>query len=192
MSPVFTINFRREAYQREQARARQRLFQLGGWLAYFGVLAVVIGLYGLNCGALISRTRQVERLVERAARTPGASPEWRVEGTTLVAVESFRASAPRWRQRLIRLAELLPPTAALSTIEANPENTQLDADRNRLVITGFIRVPAGQDRMRPVADLIARLRGDSLFATGYSSIRLSSSRAVEASNPETEFVIECR
>ena len=48
MSVLFTINFHREAYQRELARARRRVILLGVWVAYFGVIGVVMGLYGRN------------------------------------------------------------------------------------------------------------------------------------------------
>ena len=52
MTPVFLINFRREAFRRERAEARRRAIGLGVWLAYFGGLAVLLGLYGLNCAEL--------------------------------------------------------------------------------------------------------------------------------------------
>jgi hypothetical protein len=189
---VFTINFRREAYQRELARTRRRLFQLGGWVTYFGVLVLLLGLYGLNCASLMRRTSQVERTVARASASPGAATEFRIEPADLVQIESFRDNPARWRDRLVRLAEVLPPNAALTSIAVNPDNLPNAADRNLLVITGGVRVAPGQDRMRPVVQLVATLRADTLFARGYSSIRLSSSRAVESPGPATEFVIECR
>lgn len=192
MSPVFTINFRREAYQREVARTRRRLLLLGGWVTYFGVLALTLGLYGLNCGALIRRTHVMERAVAAAAANPAGRPDFRLDAADIVAIERFRENPARWRDRLLRLASLLPPSAAVTSIAVNPDNLPGLADQDLLVITGELRVPPGQDRMRPVVQLVSTLREDTLFARGYTSIRLTSSRATEVPGLATEFVIECR
>jgi hypothetical protein len=192
MSVPFTINFRREAYQREMARTRRRLFLLGGWVTYFGVLVLVLGLYGLNCGSLVRRTQAVERAVARANANPATVPDFRLQGADLVTVENFRENPARWRDRLVRLAAVLPANAAITSIAVNPDNLPNAADQNLLVIAGELRVTPGQDRMRPVVQLVSTLRADSLFSRGYTSIRLASSRAIEAPSLATEFVIECR
>jgi hypothetical protein len=192
MSVLFTINFRREAYQRELARTRRRLFKLGGWLTYFGVLALVLGLYGLNCLALASRTRFAERRVARAQQSSGARSGWKLEGRQLMLVEDVKNNPVRWRDRLTRLAAILPPNVALGSVAVNPENSPGPVDQNRLVLTGEVRLPAGNDRMRPVVQLVSLLQADTLFSRGYSSIRLASSQAAEGPGNVTQFVIECR
>ena len=189
---MFTINFRREAYQREMARTRRRLFLLGGWVTYFVVLVLVLGLYGLNCSALIRRTQFMERTVARATANPGAAREFQLQAADLTTVEHFRENPARWRNRLLRLAAVLPSNAAITSIAVNPDNLANAADQNLLVIAGEMRISSGQDRKRPVVQLVSTLRGDSLFARGYGSIRLSSSRAIETPSLATEFVIECR
>ena len=78
--PIFTINFRREAYQREVERTRRRVITLGASLAYFGAMVVVLGLYGLNCASLTRRAAQFERSAARIRshipvfRRPSAMP----------------------------------------------------------------------------------------------------------------------
>ena len=42
MNTIFSINFRREAFQRERARTRRRAVNLGLWVLYFGVLGVML------------------------------------------------------------------------------------------------------------------------------------------------------
>ena len=192
MSPVFTINFRREAYQRELARTRRRLFNLGGWVTYFGVLALVLGLYGLNLAMVARNLHQMERRVNRAKDTPGERPGWKLGESELVAVENAKANPARWRDRLTRLSQLLPPNVALGSLAINPENLPDLADQNQLVLTGEMRVPSGSDRMRPVVQLVALLQADTSFARGYSSIRLASSQASSGPGNVTQFVVECR
>jgi hypothetical protein len=189
VSTVFTINFRREAYQRELARTRRRLFLLGGWLTYFGGLAVVLGLYGLNVVVLAERVRVAERRVARAQQTSGNRADWLLAGRALTAVEDARANAGRWRDRMARLAVILPNNVAFSSIAVNPDNLNNPGDQNKLVLTGEMKVPAG-DPIRPVGQLVATLKADSVFARGYSSIRLASSQASPGNI--TQFVIECR
>jgi hypothetical protein len=189
MTPVFTINFRREAYQRELARTRRRLFALGGWVAYFGVLGLILGLYGLNCASLARRSQQVERHLARLQS--GQRHEWLVDAAQISAVEQSQANPPRWRDKLVRLAALLPPNTVVLSLTVNPENLGNPADQNKLVIVGQLRSAPGQN-MQGVVQLASLLRSDSLFALGWQNIRLASSHAVEGSSPTTEFVIECR
>jgi hypothetical protein len=156
------------------------------------VLVLVFGLYGLNCASLLRRTHVVERAVARASANPTGNPEFSLEAADIVTIENFRENPARWRDRLVRLAAVLPPNAAITSIAVNPDNLPNPADQNLLVIAGELRTSPGQDRMRPVVQLVSTLRDDSLFARGYTSIRLSSSRAIEAPSLATEFVIECR
>jgi hypothetical protein len=192
MSTVFTINFRREAYQRELARTRKRLFKLGGWVTYFGVLALILGLYGLNCFTMSRQVAFAERRVTRAQQSSGARSGWKLEGRDLVTVESAKANPVRWRDRLARLAAILPSNVALASVAVNPENSTTPADQDAFVITGEMKVPPGSDRMRPVVQLVSVLQADSSFSHGYSSIRLKSSQAAEGAGNVTQFVIECR
>jgi hypothetical protein len=145
VNTTFTINFRREAYQRELARTRRRLFKLGGWLTYFGVLALVLGLYGLNVVVLAGRVERAERRVTRAQQTSGARTGWKLGDNERNVVEDTRANPARW--------------------------------------------PAA-DPIRPVGQFVSALKADSVFARGYSSIRLASSQT--GPGGVTEFVIECR
>jgi hypothetical protein len=192
MTPVFTINFRREIYQREVARTRRRLFTLGGWLLYFGVLGLVIGLYGLNCTALTRRVRLLERQTTRFQQAQGAGQDWMVDDAQLAAVERFHTSPRRWRDRLVRLASLLPTNVVLASIAVNPDNLSTPLDQDRLLVTGELRALPGQDPLRGVMQLVSMLQRDSVFASGYQSIKLAQSRASAGSLPATEFVIECR
>ena len=191
MSTLFTINFRREAYQREVARARRRLLMLGASLAYFGVLAVVLGLYGLNCASVARRGAQIERQVARMRAMQNDRRDWTVGTAELRMVETFHANPRQWRDRLVRLATVLPPNAVITSVAVNPDNLPSAEEQNKLVITGQLKVPAGQDRMRGVVQLVGVLHADTLFASGYRNIRLASSRATEG-GAVAEFVIECR
>jgi Tfp pilus assembly protein PilN len=189
--PVFTINFRREVYRRELARARRRMVALGVWVTYFGILAVVIGLYGLNCASLTRRIRAIERQAERARAAQALSSTSKLDATQLLEIEQFHQSPARWRDRLTRLAELLPGNAAIQSVAINPDNLPGPADRNKLEIVGRLRGPDA-DRTAAVVDLVSKLQRDSLFAAGYANVRLLSSRAVPGEAPVTEFTIECR
>ncbi len=192
MSALFTINFRREAYQRELARTRRRLFSLGGWVTYFGVLVLVLGLYALNFASVARRVDTAERLVARIQQTSGDRAGWKIGDRELAQVEDARANPARWRDRLLRLAALLPANVALSSVGVNPENSPAPADRNKLVLSGELRAAPGTDRMRPVVQLVSQLQADSVFARGYSSIRLASSQTSPGAGNVTLFVIECR
>jgi hypothetical protein len=192
VTPVFAINFRREAFLREQARSRARLLALGGWLLYFGLLGVVVGLYGLNCGSLIRRVRQVERQAARLAAAPDAARGWSVDAAQLGAVETFHGSARFWRDKLARLSALMPPNVALTSISVNPGNLSGAAEKNKLVISGQLRAGPGQAPMGAVVQLVNVLQRDTVFASGYQTIKLAQSRTTDAHPPVTEFVIECR
>jgi Tfp pilus assembly protein PilN len=192
VSTLFTINFRREAYRREVARARRRVVLLSAWLAYFGVLSVVLGLYSLNCASLTRRSAQIERQAERMRALQKTHQDWTIGDAELAAVEQFHANPRRWRDKLVRLATLLPPNAIILSIAVNPDNLPGPQDQNKLVITGELKVLEGQDRIRGVVQLVTALHADSLFASGYQNIRLASSRISEGSSPVAEFVIECR
>jgi hypothetical protein len=190
MTPVFTINFRREAFLREQARTRRRLFTLGGWVTYFGILGLIVGLYGLNCASLARRVHQVERHMARLRAAQGTRQDWVVEPAQIVAVEQFQGNPRRWRDKLLRLTTLLPPNAVLVSVAGNPDNLNNPLDQNKLVIVGQLRSTPGQD-MQGVVLLASRMRSDSLFSRGFQNIRLVSSRALQGPGT-TEFVIECR
>lgn len=192
MSALFTINFRREAYQREMARVRHRVVMLGVWLIYFGVLSVILGLYGLNCVSLARRTHQVERQTARMRALQNTNREWTVGADELATVQKLYENPRRLRDKLTRLANLMPANATIQSVAVNPDNLQGKQDQNQLVITGELKVPAGQDRMRGVVQLVNLLRADSTFAFGYQNIRLASSRITEGSGAVAAFVIEAR
>lgn len=192
MSALFNINFRRESYLREVARARRRVIALGVWVAYFGVIAVVLGLYGLNCASLSRRVAQIERQAARARIHAGQRDDWKLPREDLVLVERYVTNAPRWRVRLERLASLVPANARLTSIAVNPDNLTGPLNENKLVISGRLRISADQDRMRGVVQLVSALRGDSAFAAQYGTIRLANTHILEDSEPMTEFVIECQ
>ena len=190
MTPVFTINFRREAYQREVARARRRLVMLGGWVAYFGILVLILGLYALNCASLTRRVARIERQTARLRAVQSTRQEWTLDASQMTAVQNYQANPRYWREKLVRLAALLPSNAALTSIAVNPDN--LAAETNQLVLIGQLRPTAGQDPMRGVVQLVSSLQRDSAFAAGYRNIKLGSSHTSVGPGPTTEFVIECR
>ncbi len=189
MNTVFAINFRREAFQREQARARRRAAVLGLWVLYFGALGVVLGLYGLNTSALGQRVRIVERQIERLRQRP-AGEAWRPGQAEASAIEQHLRDPRLWCDRLARLPLVLPANARVLSLELNPDNVSGNADV-KLVITGELRAGAGQDRVQQVMGFVNRLSRDSVFAAGYRNVRLVSTRAL-AEGSGAEFVVECR
>ncbi|MCC6348250.1 MAG: hypothetical protein IT347_01495 [Candidatus Eisenbacteria bacterium] len=189
MSTIFTINFRREAFLRERARARRRAVRMGIWLAYFGVLAIVLGLYALNLASLSQRAARIERQVERLRRQPSGA-DWRPGQPEADLVSRSLGDAGRWRDRLNRLAHLLPANARVTNVAFNPDNLS-GADRAKLMITGELRPSTGGDRMQQVLAFVGVLSRDSLFSAGYANVRLVTTRAA-ASGQGAEFVIECR
>ncbi len=192
MSPLFTVNFRREAYQLEMATARRRAVAVGTWVAYYGALAVVLGLYGLNLATLSRRTQQLERQNASLRNTQVAAPAWKPAPADVALAERALASPALWHSRLERLAALLPPNAALTSVVVNPENPSDPARREELVVTGLLRPAPGQDRMAGIMGLVAVLRADSVFGARYRSVRLAESRVAGEGDAPAEFKIECR
>lgn len=191
MTALFHINFRREAHQRELARARRRLLTLGVWVSYFGIVAVTMGLYGLNCAALSQRVLLLERNTARAASDRGSREQWRIPSAELDRIESYAGNPRRWHDRLSRLAALVPSDVRLTTIATNPSNQTGGRADDRLVLTGQMRVQRAEERMAGVMAFAASLREDSLFAVHYPNVRVTSTRIIEGGNM-TEFVIECQ
>jgi hypothetical protein len=192
MSPVFTVNFRREAYRLEQARTQRRTLAVGIWVTYFGVLAVVLGLYGLNCVSLTKRARLLEARNARAQARPNPTTDWQPGAAELAQVEHALTNPRRWQIRLARLATLLPGDAMLTSVSANPDDLPDASDQERLLIIGRLRPGPGQDRMQGIMALVAALHADSAFAAQYRTIRLVESRIGGGVNAPAEFRIECR
>lgn len=190
MNPHFTINFRREAYATEVARARRRVFHIGAWIAYLGVLLIFVGLYGLNCTSLARRTRLIERQTLRLRGAGNALVAAQLPPAELNQVEHFLQNPRRWRDRLNRLGVLLPPNARLTSLAVNPQNLSDASAREFLVLSGSIRNPDPDARMQSVMRVVGQLRADSVFAGSYRNIKLASTRVTE--DGAAEFVIECR
>lgn len=194
MSTLFTINFRREAYLEAVKRARRRVLALGVWVAYFGVLGVLLGLYTLNAAALSVQVRQLERQTARVRQLQGAAGSWKLSSTDLAQIERFVQNPRAWHDRLTRLTVVLPPDVRLGSVAVNPQRVSGARDAERLVLTGQLRSAggAGQDRMQGVMRLLTTLQRDSLFSRSYKNIKLVSTRIVEDRGGTAEFVIECR
>lgn len=189
MNTLFTINFRREAYQKEVARARRRVVSIGLWFTYFGVLAVILGLYGLNCTVLAGRTRMVERQAARLKALRESGQEWRPTAQTFADIEARAVDARAWRDRLARLPGILPPNARLTSFQFNPDG--VSGGSPKLVLVGRMRVDSGADRMTSVMGFVNALSRDSVFSRAYSNVRLVTTRALP-SGDGAEFVVECR
>ena len=177
---------------RRRPPRRRRVIALGLWVTYFGVLTVVLGLYGLNCVAMSRRVNQIERQAIALRQAQGSQQPWRVSQTELVQVERYVENPRLWRDRLSRLAAIQPPNVRLTSIAVNPQNLSNAQDQNKLVVTGELRGIPGQEKMRGVMQFVNALHADSVFAVGYRNIRLASSRTIEEGAGVTEFVIECR
>jgi hypothetical protein len=189
MSVQFQINFRREAFRRERTEARRRAVGIGVWLTYFGVLAVLLGLYGLNCAALGKRTEQLERQLARQRALREGGSEWIASATDVAQVEPWVADAGRWRDLLGALPRLLPEGARLTGIQFNPEG--VSGGERKLLLDGVLRVNSKLDGTAGVTDFVSVIAHDSLFASQFHSVRLVSTRAREG-GPEAEFEVECR
>ena len=189
MSTPFQINFRREAFRRERAEARRRAIGLGVWLAYFGTLAVLLGLYGLNCSALGSRTQQLQRQIARQHALNRGGAAWVPSGNDAAAVEPWVADAARWRDLLGRLPRLLPAGARLTSLQWNPDDAS--GGERKLVLMGVLHVDSNRDRMAGVTDIVGVLARDSLFLAHFRSVRLLSTRTHEGS-PDADFQLECK
>ena len=185
----FQINFRREAFRRERTEARRRAMGIGVWLTYFGVLAVLIGLYGLNCAALQTRTEQLERQLARQRVLRQGGSEWVAPGTDVAAVEPWVSDAGRWRDLLGALPRLLPDGARLTGIQFNPDG--VTGGERKLLLDGVLHTEPGLGGTAGVTDFVSMIARDSLFASQFHSVRLISTRAREGS-AEAEFEVECR
>ncbi len=192
MSAIFSINFRREAWRREVARSRARVVSLGVWLFYFGAIAVIFGLYGLNFATLLQHTRIIERQAAAQRATRPEQTDWSKQTTELGLIERGVMEPMRWSERLQRIAILLPSNARLTSIDFNPGGVAGGSDWNKLVLTGTLKSEPGQDRMRGVADLVNRIKSDSLLSNSFHSVRLASTRITESSGNGAEFVLELR
>ena len=192
MSTAFTLNFRREAYRLELARTRRRVVAVGIWVTYFGVLAVLLGLYGLNCASLTQRVHLLEAQNKSMQTRHDPITAWRPGPAELAQVEHTLANPGHWQIRLARLATLLPGDAQLTSVSANPDNQSGAAEQDRLLIVGVLRPTPGQDRMQGIMALVAALHADSLFGAQYRSIRLVESRLGGGADAPAEFRIECR
>ena len=189
---IFTINFRREVFEREMTRRRQRTFRLAAWLGYFALLALVLWSYALNYGGMVRRTRQIERQTERFTTSGNLPRKVALDAPQVAAIERFHASPHRWRDKLARLASLMPANASLTSVAVNPAGSGAATEQGKFVIAGVLRAAPGDDPMRGVVQLVATLQADSAFAAGYQSIKLAQSHASTSSLAATEFAIECR
>ena len=192
MSPVFTVNFRREAYRLELERMRRRAVAVGIWVAYFGTLAIVLGLYGLNCTSLTRRAHLMEAQNARLRTTHDPTTAWQPAPAELAQVERALANPRHWQVRLARLAAVLPGDAMLTSVTVNPDNQSGATDQERLLLAGVLRPAPGQDRMQGIMALVAALHSDSAFAGQYRTIRLVESRIDGGADAPAEFRIECR
>ncbi len=188
MSLVFTINFRREAFKRARARARERVIRLGTWLAYFGVVGVVLGLYALNAFSLGSRTVTLERLATRMRALESGHGDWRPREEDVLEIQRHAVDAGLWHDRLVRIGRVLPPSARLTALQWNPDN--ISGTDAKLVLSGICRVPNGQDRMQSVMAFVHALQADTLLAASFPNTRLVTTSATESG--DARFIIECR
>ncbi len=186
---LFQVNFRREAFRRERAEARRRAVGLGVRLAYFGALGVIIGLYGLNCSELDTRTRHLERQLARQRAMQVGGADWTPPPAEAAVAEPWVSDMVRWRDLLARLPRLLPQGARLTSLQFNPEG--VSGGERKLLLTGVLRVDARHDRMAGVTDFVTLVSRDSLFSAQFKSVRLVSTRSREGS-PDAEFQLECR
>jgi Tfp pilus assembly protein PilN len=191
VSPTFAINFRREAYQEEVARTRRRTVAVGTWVAYFGVVVLTLGLYGLNCASLVRRARLLEAQNARVGASHDPVATWKPAPSEMVQVEHALANPRRWEARLSRLAAVLPANVMLTSLAVNPDNMADPASQEKLVIAGVLKPLPGQDRMQGIMQLVAALRADAGFSAQYHTIKLLESR-IESGEATAEFRIECR
>jgi hypothetical protein len=192
MSPVFTINFRREAYRQEMARTRRRAVVVGSWMAYFGALTVTLGLYGLNCASLTQRAKLLETQNARLSEANGLAAAWKPGPTELAQVQRALANPRRLQVRLARIAAVLPANARLTAVSLDHDDFSGSADAERMLLTGLLRASPGQDRMEGIMALVTALHADSSLAAQYRSIRLVESRIDGETDAPAEFRIECR
>ncbi len=187
---TFAINFRRQAWQREQARQRQRVFRIGAWVAWFGVFALALGLHLLNTTALRRRVTILEQQIARVQERSGPEPEWKPSPADLARVERYVRNPRQWSRRLSRLSALLPPDAIVTAIDVNPGNVSGGPAEEMIVVTGILR--GGSEPMGRIMAFVSGLQSDPAFSTGYGNIRLVSSRALTGPGGGFEFTLEAR
>lgn len=192
MSPQFTINFRREAYQRELARVRRRIAALGVWVTYFGVIAVMAGLFVMNGVALQRRVKELEVRIAQFESDRSILQPWDVPGGELPRIEAFVRNPRDWSARLARLAALTPPNVMLTSLAVNPDNLTGREHENELRIAGRLHPRPSEDSMQAIVAYVAALHGDPRFAGGYSTVRLVQSQAESGPGGDAEFTIQCR
>lgn len=191
-APVFTINFRREMFEREMARSRRRVITLAAWVGYFGVFALLLLSYILNAQGIQKRTVMIERQTAQFVAAQSLPRKVPLDESQVAAIERFHSSPRRCRDKLARLSALIPASAELKSVGLNPSGSNQSTDLNKLVITGSLRATGADDPMRGVVQLVASLQADSAFSAGYTSIKLSQSHADATAKGITEFTIECR
>jgi len=185
----FTINFRREVYQRQQARARARVILIGVWVAYFGVMGLVLGLYGLNAATYARRTEQLERQAKRAEQLKGTAVDWALSSDDINAITQRASSLSLHRSVLTRLGQLLPANVRLASLAWNADIS--GSGGLKLVLTGALRPEAAQERMSAVVGLVSTLSADSIVHQAFKNVKLASTNSTEGTNA-VEFVIECQ
>src|SRR5262249_7655411 len=161
----------------------------GVWLTYLGALAVLLGLYGLNCAALETRTEQLGRQLGRQRAMHQGADDWIASPAEAATVEPWVADTGRWRDLLGRLPQLLPEGARLTAIDFNPDG--VSGGERKLLLHRVLRVASHLDGTPGVTDFVSTVAKDSLFAARFRSVRLVSTRARDA-GPEAEFEVECR
>jgi hypothetical protein len=192
LSTLFSINFRRESYLRELARARNRVLALGAWVAYFGVMAVVLGLYGLNCASLTHRVARLERQEQRARAQAGQHKDWKLTPGQIGEIERYVSSTQSWRDRFAHFSAVMPSNARMTSLALNPENMSGPLNENKVVMTGQLKLAPGEDRMHGVVELVSALRHDATIGSCYHTIRLVSTRSSDEGGPVADFTIECQ
>lgn len=188
MSPMYRINFRREAFRQQRDAARARVIGLGVWLTYAGMVAVVLGLYGLNLASLADRNRHLQHHLDHLRATPGAERDWRPTADDATAASAWLGDVGRWHALLTRLPSLLPEGARLTSVQWNPDD--ISGSDRRLLISGVLHTTAGQDPMARVTDFVGTVGRDSCFAARFHGVRLVSTRTRDTG--EAEFQMECR
>jgi len=191
MTAHFTINFRREARRVQLEHERLRALRLALWGSYFGVLALVIGLYTMNFNSLVRSAGWLERQVASLRALQFGGSHWDLPPADLGEIERNTANSLRWRDCLVRLATILPPHMRLTSLAANPDNPGAVAGQRQLVISGELRRTPGRDRTQDVLSLVTTLRQDSLFASAFQNVKLVSTRASEGQGATVVFVIRC-
>ena len=191
MTGHFTINFRREARRAQLERERLRALRLALWASYFGVLALVLGLYGMKLDSLVRSAGWLERQVASLRALQFGASHWDLPPADLGEIERDAANSLRWRDCLVRLAAILPPDMRLTSLAANPDYSGVTAGQNQLVISGQMRRTPGLDRTQDILGVVTTLRQDSLFASVFQNVKLVSTRASEGQGATVVFVIRC-